>query len=252
MGARLALAAFDAAAVLGLDGNPARVLTRMALSALDDAGTPVYFGGWEPLAVALGRVVPPPSDDPAVIRARRQAEEAVRLAMRPLVALRLVSVERRGAPGRNARYSLALGPVDNSATPPTEPGVSSDASPLDERGNTPGSARPTPLAQPGAEEKEEKEEEERASAPPATTCIKHPDGNSSEPCTGCMRARQARDALPTLSQPQSVQPDDRCEPGRHRLVEDGTCLRCPTRAADIAAEAVPSSLATERKGRHHA
>lgn len=194
MGARLALAALDAAAVVGLDGNPTRVLVRMALSALDDAAAPVYFGGWEPLALALGRIVPPPSDDPAAIRARRQAEEAVRLAMKPLVAGRLVSVERRGAPGRNARYSLTLGPVDNSVTPPTEPGVSREPTPLAQRGNTPGSARPTPLIEPGAEEQEENKEEERASARPAARCSRHAHDADPPNCRACMVARLAAEA----------------------------------------------------------
>ena len=251
MGARLALAALDAAAVLGLDGNPTRVLVRMALSALDDATAPVYFGGWEPLALALGRVVPPASDDLAALRARRAAEEAVRFAVRPLVDLGLVKVAQRGAPGRNARYSLALGPVDNSATPQAHSGVSGNASPQAQRGITTGSACASPQAQPVAEEKEEKEEEV-ARARDAATCSKHPDGNSTEPCGGCMRARQTRNALPTISQPQSVQPTDRCKPGRHRLVDDGTCIRCPTRADDIAAEPVPSPHVTQRKGERRA
>lgn len=251
MGARLALAALDAAAVLGLDGNPTRVLVRMALSALDDAAAPVYFGGWEPLALALGRIVPTASEDAAALRARRAAEEAVRFAVRPLVDLRLVKVAQRGAPGRNARYSLALRPVDNSATPQAHPGVSGSTSPQAQRGITPGSACASLQAQPVAEEKEEKEEEV-ARARDAATCSKHPDGNSSEPCAGCMRARQARDALPTVSQPHTVQPGQRCDPGRHRLVDDGTCIRCDARADDIKAEPVASSHVTQRKGERRA
>jgi hypothetical protein len=52
-----------------LPGGPYKVLIRMCLMALDKPnakGDPdrTYFGGWEPLALALGRDLPNPTDDP--------------------------------------------------------------------------------------------------------------------------------------------------------------------------------------------
>src|SRR4051812_14894681 len=89
MGARLALVVFTAHA--SRKDREFRVLGRMALSALDEPSTknpnaPIetYWGGWEPLALALGYEVPDanPADAKAT-RARNAAHTAVKRALKP-------------------------------------------------------------------------------------------------------------------------------------------------------------------------
>ncbi len=217
MGARLAMAALDTARRQGFDGAATRALVRMSLSALDDDPKPVYYGGWENIANAIGRTVDP--NDPRSIRA---AKEAVRVAMRPLAEAEVVEVGQRAAPGRNTRYNLHL-TVQAQPVPMTSETVQAHLV------NGPGSDRQTVQAHPGPEEKKEEIGGGRASAP--TTCPKHPQGNSSEPCRSCMDARKARDAMPTTSAIHSVRPgpDGWCSSDGHRRQPDGTCLLCDHR-----------------------
>ena len=87
---------------------PFRVLTYMALVSLDDDREPSYWGGWESLALAAGRLVPPRSDDPDTVRVRRAALKAVNGALRLLVERGALRVVRPAAPGRNTTYGLTL------------------------------------------------------------------------------------------------------------------------------------------------
>lgn len=196
MGATLALAAFSAAAAHGLDANPRAALVRMALSALDDAKSPRYWAGWEPLAEAIGYVLPSgDADDPEASRARRNAQEAVRLSVRALRAAELIKVARRAAPGRNAEYALHL-PMDNCASPQIEPGAMVEQRPWLIPANAPGSSRQTPRTDTGAEEdRGDTEEETRASAPRSDSrCSRHRGIAEPPACRGCRDARLASDA----------------------------------------------------------
>jgi hypothetical protein len=196
VGATLALRAFSAAAAHGLDGNPRAMLVRMALSALDDAERPRYWAGWEPLAEAIGHALPSEDDDgPEATRARRYAQEAVRLSVRVLRSAGLISASRRAAPGRNAEYSLCL-PVDNSVTPLAESGAMEQERPGLSPANAPDPARQTPRTRPGAEEdRGETEEETRVSAHrPDSRCSRHLTVTEPPPCRACGDARRAAEA----------------------------------------------------------
>jgi hypothetical protein len=189
MGASLALAAFSTAAAIGLDGNPRAVLVRMALSALDGAQHPAYWAGWEPLAEAIGHVVPADDDTPEVARIRRAAREAVRTTVRRLTAAGVVSRAVRAAPGRNTRYALHL-----DATMQAQPAPINTATMQARPGNDAGSARSTMQAQPAPEEETgETEKETRATAPPALDprCPRHRGVAHPPPCVACRDARLA-------------------------------------------------------------
>lgn len=74
-----------------LPGTQFKVLNRMALMALDSPnkkGQPasVYFAGWEPLSMALGRDVPDESDDPETIRRRKHLCDEVTKITSQLIA----------------------------------------------------------------------------------------------------------------------------------------------------------------------
>lgn len=90
-----------------------KILTRMALTALDKPGGPnkpaaTFFGGWESLAMALGRDIPDPDDysGEAVIRRKCVRDEVIRQTS---------ALERLGAikplvdkPGRDQRQTWKL------------------------------------------------------------------------------------------------------------------------------------------------
>lgn len=197
MGARLALAAFATAAANGLDGNPRAVLVRMALSALDSAEHPAYWAGWEPLAEAIGHVLPADDGTPEAARVRRAAREAVRTTMRRLTAEGIVSRAVRAAPGRNTRYALHL----DRASVQAQPAPMDDATMQARPGNDAGSARLTMQAQPAPEEETgDTEEETRTSAPPADArCPRHRGIAEPPPCIGCRDARLAAEASVTAT-----------------------------------------------------
>lgn len=192
MGASLALSAFSTAAARGLDGNPRSMLVRMALTALDSAENPEYWAGWEPLAEAIGHVLPVDDGTPEAARVRRAAREAVRTTMRRLIAEKIVSRAVRAAPGRNTRYALHL----NRATMQAQPASMGTATMQAQPGNDAGSARLTMQAQPAPEEKTgDTEEETRASAPrPDPRCPRHRAVPHPPACHDCGRARRASEA----------------------------------------------------------
>jgi hypothetical protein len=80
----------------GLPPRSKVVLIKMAHTALDQPnrkGQPagIYYGGWEPLALALGYEVPDlDPDNEKVCQQRRTAGQAVRRAVKPLVQLGVV------------------------------------------------------------------------------------------------------------------------------------------------------------------
>jgi hypothetical protein len=85
----------------------------MAHSALDEGsnGRPsrLYFAGWEPLALVLGREIPRPEPDTEeASRARRLASETVRRAIRDLVDAGLVEPLAVAYRGNRQTYRLNL------------------------------------------------------------------------------------------------------------------------------------------------
>lgn len=115
MGAALVVGAL----AVELDSHAARlVLVRMAVSAIDKDLEPRYWGGWEPLARALGRR--PNIDgtwpsDAAELAAQRAVDRAVATLTKSGLIKRLNTPR----PGRQAEYLLQLDPaepVDNQAS----------------------------------------------------------------------------------------------------------------------------------------
>lgn len=90
-----------------LPGGPFRLLAYMALRALDNDPSPLFWAGREELAFALGRRVPPVTDDMSK-RIRNKHFKAVKDATSILLDRGAVSVAERPAPGRNAVYALHL------------------------------------------------------------------------------------------------------------------------------------------------
>lgn len=161
MGDRLAVAAFDTAARHDLDGRATRVLVRMTLSAKDTDPQPVYWAGWEPLAVALGYDIPTGDDEESQAR-RRVLQEFVRRAVAPLTLAGILTVAKRAAPVRNTRYDIHLGIAADEATPHLHGGPSEDATPHPERGASE-DERPTFTV---------------ADAPPSRSQTPHPQGGA--------------------------------------------------------------------------
>lgn len=101
-----------------------RLLGFMALISLDKDAQPMFWGGREALAGALGRQTPeePAEGDmsPRAVQARkdRRADfEAVKSGMRTLVDNSVVEVSARARPGRNAQYLLRLDAAKGKADP---------------------------------------------------------------------------------------------------------------------------------------
>jgi hypothetical protein len=86
---------------------PFRVLAYMALRTLDDDDPPLFWGGRDSLAAALGRIVPKPEDD-AAKRERRAAFQAVKEAVTTLRKYGAAELVEDARPGRNAVYALNL------------------------------------------------------------------------------------------------------------------------------------------------
>ena len=149
---------------------PFRLLVWMAYRSYDrpQNGKPArhYYGGWEELAYAAGRTVPPPDDsDKAVSAKRRAAEKSVDRAMSDLVDAGAITMVCPSGPGRNAEYALNL----DGRTVPTEWGAFDPPSPMERSPlsghNTPHSvAKHSPLSgqtlptQRGVQEEQEKQE----------------------------------------------------------------------------------------------
>ena len=94
-----------------LPGNAFKVLIQMANTGLDADLVPVYWGGWERLAVTgMGRRDWPPDDDDSdqAQQIRRAGFEAVRQAIQDLKTAGAIKVAKRGKAGAQARYGLYL------------------------------------------------------------------------------------------------------------------------------------------------
>jgi hypothetical protein len=94
-----------------LPGNAYKCLMVMASCALDDADQPVYFGGWERLALqGMGKRDWPADDDdsPAATARRKSYFEVVRIALADLRRAGAIESRRRGRPGVRAEFTLTL------------------------------------------------------------------------------------------------------------------------------------------------
>jgi hypothetical protein len=149
---------------------PFRLLIYMAARSMDDDDPPLYFAGWEELALAGGRIVPGKSDvDGEAAKARRSAEVAVSSATKTLIKRGAVKVISRGAPGRNATYALMLDSATLQADPSVNTAGPSFSVEGDDRWSTAGSADNTAGSpcttlqdQPAAEEQSNEQKEEQA------------------------------------------------------------------------------------------
>lgn len=232
MGAALAKAAYAAVERAGVDHAPARMYVFMALTARDADSQPTFYGGRDALVSALGS---------------KPSANGYRAAERVMSALRthgLVSTERPGAPGRNARYRL----LDGSGSPLSitrRSASGDDGTPHAERpvnnfehptlsARTPDAERPEhPTLSVTLRKREEEEEEGRAGARPTTplrTCRRHRTWEHDHPCRACAVDRRAAEAWQSTRRPETMSPRiATCAPGKHRRMPDGTCLFCEDR-----------------------
>jgi hypothetical protein len=94
-----------------LPGNAYKVLMAMAKTGMDADLVPVYFGGWQRLAVTgLGRHDWPADDDDSedAAKIRRAGFESVRDAVTQIKKAGAIKVKRSGKRGAFAHYSLHL------------------------------------------------------------------------------------------------------------------------------------------------
>ena len=115
MGAQLVKRAFGAMARDSepLTQNARLVLLWMALTALDTAAKPVYFGARESTAIALGRMLDDAVDDDhpmhdEISRARESVFRMVQRALSELVDRGYVKRRKRGQKWQHAEYELTL------------------------------------------------------------------------------------------------------------------------------------------------
>lgn len=104
VGAGLVKLTFAYATDVPLNPNEFRLLTFMALTALDADDPPRYFDSREASAVGIGRRV---SDDPQAPE-RIAAFEAVKVATRGLTALGAIDRVKAGHRGQRAEYAIRL------------------------------------------------------------------------------------------------------------------------------------------------
>lgn len=119
MGARLVKMAYAYAVDIPLKPNEFRLLAFMALSALDADESPRYFDSREASALALGRRVEDDSEDisEADKRERLAAFEAVKTAIRGLVAVGAIVRVKSGRSGQRAEFAIRLSPMESMRTP---------------------------------------------------------------------------------------------------------------------------------------
>lgn len=113
MGAQLVGKAFTFGVEHDLNPNEMRLLTWMALRALDKDQPPRYFAAREESAYGLGRRVPdePAPDDPDHDRLQQQraaAFQSVKVAIQGLAKKGAIRRARRGREGQRAEYILAF------------------------------------------------------------------------------------------------------------------------------------------------
>jgi hypothetical protein len=119
-----------------LDGNAFKVLNRMAWTALDkpkDGRPPrLYFGGWEPLAHAMGHDVPPDDRAPDSRRVRKKLASYVATAMSKLVRAGAVEpIGGKARAGHRQTYRLTFDLVPHSMGYSSTPLDGSLSTPLD-------------------------------------------------------------------------------------------------------------------------
>lgn len=119
MGAELVGLVF--AGYSSLPGNQFKVLSRMALAALDkpnkERPASIYFGGWEPLSMALGRDLPYLSGDSEALAKRRKAlqQEVSKICSQLRTAGAIEPVEKHPRMGTRQAFLLTLR-LDESTT----------------------------------------------------------------------------------------------------------------------------------------
>lgn len=115
MGSKLVDRLQDSSNLIPRDVQLARnariVFTRMCAMAKDDDAPPVYFGGWAPLATALGySLALEDAQDPTLLeRKKTTAQRRVRATLRALKDLGLIVPATTNRPtGRRQHFALIL------------------------------------------------------------------------------------------------------------------------------------------------
>ena len=117
----------------GLPGNAFKALMLIAATAHDDDAKPVYWGGWERIAiVGLGRRDWPADDDnsPEAVKLRRGHWETVRQALVKVRDAGAISVKTSGKHGARAEFWLHLDPINTR-----KPCVTTQGKPAVPQGN---------------------------------------------------------------------------------------------------------------------
>lgn len=118
MGAELVGLVF--AGYSSLPGNQFKVLARMALAALDkpnkERPAAIYFGGWEPLSMALGRDLPYLSGDADILTKRRKSlqQEISKICGQLRAAGAIEPVEKHPRMGTRQAFTLTLRLVEST------------------------------------------------------------------------------------------------------------------------------------------
>lgn len=107
-----------------LPGNAFRALIFMAVTSMDEDDPPLFWGGRESLAVALGRTVPDSDLDDDESRLEREATfKAVKRTVQDLAKAGAITTVNVARPGRNAVYALNLSrKTGDENRPPTGDG----------------------------------------------------------------------------------------------------------------------------------
>jgi hypothetical protein len=103
-----------------LGDRPFRVLVQMALTGMDGADPPLYWGGWALLATAAGVSVPPGCDRCSGCPKCASAQRVTRRAIAGLVSAGAIRPVVRPRKGHNAEYQLLIHAVPEGA--PVAPG----------------------------------------------------------------------------------------------------------------------------------
>lgn len=113
----------------GLPGNAFKALMVIASTAHDDDAKPVYYGGWERIAiVGLGRRDWPADGDESAkaIKVRRVHWELVRQSLVKLREVGAISVKTSGKPGSRAEYWVHVDAPDAKKTCIATQGIVAD------------------------------------------------------------------------------------------------------------------------------
>jgi hypothetical protein len=185
-----------------LNDKPFRALMRMAVVSMDGEDSPRYWGGWPPLARAVGATFPAECDahDPSTCshgdrcRGRachgckgcQAAQRAVTRAVQGLLATGAIHLVHRAANGRNAEYALQLSAVPTPVDKPgrygtgvkTSPTLSVQQQPDAQR---PATARRSASGMPDAQRRADYKQEDSPGTQPGTTSPKPGTSPGAEP-----------------------------------------------------------------------